>query len=150
MEEALVLANFATEITLVHRSESLRASQIMQDKVKNNPKIKIVLNTEVASILGESNVTGVELKNNKTNETSKMDIDGVFVAIGHIPNSMKFKGIEADEKGYIKVDNHYRTNIDGVFVSGDVHDSHYKQAVTAAGFGCAAALEVDHYLRGLD
>lgn len=150
MEEALVLANFASEVMLVHRSENFRASSIMLDKVKKNPKIKLVLNTEVTKILGEEKVTGAELKNNKTNETSEMDIDGIFVAIGHIPNSAKFKGIETDEKGYIRVGDHYRTNIDGVFVSGDVHDYHYKQAVTAAGFGCAAALEVDHYLRGLD
>lgn len=160
MEEALVLANFADSVTVVHRSETLRASQIMQDKAKKNPKIKFLFNTEVIKILGDEKVTGVELKNNKTGEVSKMDLDGVFVAIGHIPNTMKFsarggsssgrKGVDLDEKGYIRVHDHTRTNIDGVFVAGDVHDSHYRQAVTAAGFGCMAALEADHWLRGLD
>ena len=148
MEEALVLANFANEISVVHRSENLRASQIMQDKAKKNPKIKFLFNTEVTKILGDEKVTEVELKNNKTGEISKMNLDGVFVAIGHIPNTMKFKGVDLDEKGYIKVHDHTRTNINGVFVAGDVHDSHYRQAVTAAGFGCMAALEADHWLRG--
>ena len=148
MEEALVLVNFATEITVVHRSETLRASAIMQKKAMENPKIKFVFNTVVTKILGDEKVTGVELKNNKTGETSKIDLDGVFVAIGHIPNTMKFKGIELDEKGYIVVHNHTKTNTEGVFVAGDVHDSHYRQAVTAAGYGCMAALEVDHWIRG--
>ena len=148
MEDALVLANFANEISVVHRSENLRASQIMQDKAKKNPKIKFLFNTEVTKILGDEKVTEVELKNNKTGEISKMNLDGVFVAIGHIPNTMKFKGVDLDEKGYIKVHDHTRTNINGVFVAGDVHDSHYRQAVTAAGFGCMAALEADHWLRG--
>ncbi len=148
MEEALVLANFADSVTVVHRSETFRASQIMQDKAKKNPKIKFLLNTEVTKILGEEKVTGVEIKNNKTNEASKMDIDGVFVAIGHIPNTKVFRGIELDETGYIKVRDHTKTNIEGVFVAGDVHDSHYKQAVTAAGFGCMSALEAEHWLRG--
>ena len=148
MEEALVLANFANEISVVHRSENLRASQIMQDKAKKNPKIKFLFNTEVTKILGDEKVTEVELKNNKTGEISKMNLDGVFVAIGHIQNTMKFKGVDLDEKGYIKVHDHTRTNINGVFVAGDVHDSHYRQAVTAAGFGCMAALEADHWLRG--
>ncbi|MEK7502104.1 MAG: thioredoxin-disulfide reductase [Patescibacteria group bacterium] len=147
MEEALVLANFADSVTVVHRSETFRASQIMQDKAKKNPKIKFLLNTEVTKILGEEKVTGVEIKNNKTNEISRMDIDGIFVAIGHIPNTKVFIGIELDEKSYIKVRDHTKTNIEGVFVAGDVHDSHYKQAVTAAGFGCMAALEADQWLR---
>ncbi len=150
MEEALVLANFANEITVVHRSETLRASQIMQDKAKKNPKIKFIFNTVVTKILGDEKVTGIELKNNKTGEVSKMGLNGVFVAIGHIPNTTKFKGVDMDEKGYIKVKDHTRTNIEGVFVAGDVHDSHYRQAVTAAGFGCMAALDADHFLRGVD
>jgi len=154
MEEALVLANFASEITVVHRSETLRASQIMQDKAKKNSKVKFMFNTKVIKILGDEKVRGAELKNNKTGETSKMDLDGVFVAIGHIPNTMRFKvmpagkrGIEMDQKGYIRVRDHTRTNIEGVFVAGDVHDWHYRQAVTAAGFGCMAALESEKWLR---
>ena len=148
MEEALVLANFADSVTVVHRSETLRASAIMQKKAMENPKIKFVYNTVVTKILGEEKVTGIELKDNKTGKDSTMDIDGVFVAIGHIPNTMKFKGVEMDQKGYIRVHDHTRTNIEGMFVAGDVHDSHYRQAVTAAGFGCMAALEADHWLRG--
>ncbi len=154
MEEAIVLANFAEAVTVIYRGETLRASQIMQDKAKKNPKIKFVFNTIATKILGEEKVTGVEIKNNKTNEISQMDIDGVFVAIGHIPNTAKFKampagrqGIDLDEKGYIKVHDHTRTNIDGVFVAGDVHDSQYRQAVTAAGYGCAAALETERWIR---
>src|SRR3990167_3390861 len=99
MEEALVLANFANEIIVIHRSETLRASQIMQDKAKKSPKIKFLFNTEVTRILGDEKVTGAELKNNKTGEVSRMDLDGVFVAIGLIPNTMKFKGVDLDEKG---------------------------------------------------
>lgn len=147
MEEALVLTNFAKEITLIHRREELKASQILQNRAKENPKIKFIFNSEVTRILGEDKVTGVEVKNNKTNEISKMGTDGVFVAIGHVPNTKLFKGIELDQKGYIKVHDHTRTNIEGIFVAGDVHDSHYQQAVTAAGFGCAAALEVERWLR---
>lgn len=148
MEEAIVLAKFAEAVTVVYRGETLRASQIMQKKAMENPKIKFIYNTQLTEILGDIKVTGVKINNTKTNEKSEMDIDGVFVAIGHIPNSSKFKGIDVDEKGYIKVGDHYKTNIDGVFVSGDVHDYHYRQAITAAGFGCAAALEADSYLRG--
>src|SRR3990167_6687207 len=147
MEEALVLANFADSVTVVHRSEILRASAIMQKIAMESPKIKFLFNTEVTKILGDEKVTGIELKHNKTGEVSKMDLDGVFVAIGHTPNTGRFRGIELDEKGYIKVHDHTRTNIDGVFVAGDVHDSHYRQAVTAAGFGCMAALESETWLR---
>ncbi|MBI2032386.1 MAG: FAD-dependent oxidoreductase [Candidatus Levybacteria bacterium] len=146
MEEALVLTNFAQSIILVHRSESFRASEIMQKRVKENPKIKAILNTEVREILGDQRVDKVRLFNNQTNEESEMSIDGIFVAIGHIPNSNKFGGIDTDERGFIKVNDHYKTNIEGVFVAGDVHDAQYKQAVTAAGFGCAAALEAQWWL----
>ena len=146
MEEALVLIKFASSITLVHRREEFRASEIMQDRVKKNPKIKILFNTEVKEVLGENNVTGVRLFNNKTSKESEMKVDGVFVAIGHIPNSQKFAGIDIDGRGFIKVQNHTKTNIEGVFVAGDVHDAEYKQAVTAAGFGSAAALEAERWL----
>lgn len=147
MEEALVLTRFAKQVTIVHRRDQLRASHIMQEKARNNPKISFLFNTEVKEILGEEKVTGVKLFNNKTQEERDMLIDGVFVAIGHFPNSQSFKGVELGDKGFIKVYNHYRTNIPGVFVAGDVHDNEYKQAITAAGFGCAAALEVEKWLR---
>ncbi|HZE87207.1 MAG TPA: thioredoxin-disulfide reductase [Methylomirabilota bacterium] len=146
MEEACVLSRFATEVTIVHRRGEFRASQIMQDKAKANPKIKFLLNSQITEILGEDHVTGVKMKDNKTNEIKEVSIDGVFVAIGHIPNSSVFKNIETDEKGFIKVREHTKTNVDGVFVAGDVHDRQYMQAITAAGFGCAAALETERWL----
>lgn len=166
MEEALVLTKFAKEVTIVHRREEFKASNIMFDRAKQNPKIKFVLNSEIIEVLGANKVEKVKIKNNKTNEVSEMPIDGIFVAIGHMPNSKMFKGlpatpsqdsglhggrgIDVDEQGFIKVYEHYKTNIDGVFVAGDVHDSHYKQAVTAAGFGCSAALEAESWLRNLE
>ena len=146
MEEALVLTKFATSVTLVHRKNSFRASEIMQKRVKDNPKIKIIYNSEVVEILGDTNVTGVKIKNNQTNQINEMLIDGVFVAIGHFPNTGKFKDIELDENGFIKVYDHFLTNKEGVFVAGDVHDAQYKQAITAAGYGCSAALEAEKWL----
>jgi len=147
MEEAEVMTRYASFVTLIHRRDTFRASKIMQDKIKSNPKIKIILDTQVSKILGDFKVTGVELANVKTGEKREMATDGVFVAIGHIPNTALFKGIDLDEKGYIKVYEHTKTNVEGVFVAGDVHDIHYKQAITAAGFGCMAALEVEKWLR---
>ena len=146
MEEASVLTKFASSVTLIHRKDAFKASEIMQKRVKENPKVKIILNSEVTEILGEQNVTGVKIKNNKTNKVSEMPVDGVFVAIGHIPNTKVFKDIDLDEAGFVKVHDHFLTNKEGVFVAGDVHDSHYKQAVTAAGYGCAAALEAEKWL----
>lgn len=165
MEEALVLTKFASEVYIIHRRDSFKASEAMQKKVFSNDKIKVIWNTEPLEILGEMKVEKIRLKTQ--NQDKKVDIqtlggtvvtdsngevvwdfstDGVFVAIGHIPNSMLFEGIEKDEKGFIKQYSGSKTNIDGVFVSGDVHDSTYMQAVTAAGFGCQAALDVERYL----
>jgi len=149
MEEALVLTKFATTVTLVHRKDSFKASEIMQKRVKEHPKVKIMFTSEVTEILGETNVTGVKIKNNQTGEINEMPIDGVFVAVGHIPNTKVFKDIELDEMGFIKVHDHFLTNKEGVFAAGDVHDAHYKQAITAAGYGCAAALEVQKWLEGI-
>lgn len=151
MEEALVLSRFAAKVTIVHRGSEFRASKVMQEKAKNNPKISFIFNTEVVEIIGDQKVTGVKLKSKinpstSSGQRSKMPIDGVFMAIGHMPNSSVFKGIEIDEQGYIAVKNHTQTNIPGVFAAGDVHDFKYKQAITAAGFGCAAALEVERWL----
>lgn len=148
MEEATVLANFATLVTVVYRGDTLKASKAMQQKAMENPKIKFIYNTEVTEILGELRVEKVKVKNNKTGEESEMPIDGVFVAIGHIPNTKLFQGvIDLDEVGYIKAYDHFKTNIKGVYTAGDVHDTHYRQAITAAGYGSAAALEVEKYLR---
>jgi len=146
MEEALVLTKFANSVILIHRRDEFKASKIMLDRARKNPKIKFITNTEVIEVLGQDKVEKVKLKNNKTNEISEMSTDGVFVAIGHMPNTKVFKGIELDEKGFIVVHNHTKTNVNGVFVAGDVHDAHYKQAVTAAGFGCMAALEAERWL----
>ncbi len=146
MEEALVLSNVATHVTLMHRRDTFRASQVMQDRVKNNPKITVMYNTVITEVLGGMKVEKVKIKNLATNDESEMPIDGVFVAIGHIPNTKVFKGIDLDEQGYVKVYDHYRTNIDGVFTAGDVHDRAYRQAITAAGFGAAAALEAERWL----
>lgn len=146
MEEANVLSKFANEITVVYRGESLRASEIMQKRAKENPKIKFIYNTELTEIIGDGKVTGVKLANNKTKETSEMPIDGVFVAIGHIPNSAVFPDIKRDEKGFIKRFEGSKTNIDGVFVAGDVYDYRYMQAVTAAAYGCEAALDAQKWL----
>lgn len=147
MEEATVLTKFAKSVTVVYRGDTLRASQIMQDRARKNEKIKFLFNSEVTEVLGEEKVTGVKIKNNKTSETSELPVQGVFVAIGHMPNTTVFKGIDLDEHGFIKVYDHTKTNVDKVFVAGDVHDNTYKQAVTAAGFGTMAALDVEKFLR---
>lgn len=146
MEEALVLTKFATSVTMVHRKDTFRASEIMQKRVKENPKVNIQFNSEIVEVLGEGKVEKVKIKNNKTGQISEMPVDGIFVAIGHIPNSNLLKDIEVDEAGFIKVHEHFLTNKEGVFAAGDIHDSHYKQAITAAGYGCAAALEVQKWL----
>ncbi len=146
MEEALVLTKFATSVTLIHRKDTFKASEIMQKRVKENPKVNIQFNSEIVEVLGEGKVEKVKIKNNKTGKISEMPIEGIFVAIGHIPNSKLFKDIDVDEQGFVKVREHFLTNKDGVFVAGDIHDSHYKQAITAAGYGCAAALEAEKWL----
>jgi len=147
MEEALVLTKYAQSVTIIHRREEFRASAAMQKRVTENKKIKIVWNTEVTEFVGEKKLEKALLKNNKTGETSELIIDGAFVAIGHIPSTEIFKGkIELDKKGYIAVKDHTRTNIEGVFVAGDVHDYNYRQAATAVGFGCMAAMETIKFL----
>jgi len=147
MEEALFLTKFASKVTLIHRRDQFKASKIMTDRVLKDPKIEVVLNTQVVEILGNQTVEGVRVLN-KDGQQSEIKTAGVFVAIGHMPNSKLFKGIELDEKGFVKKFEHSKTNIEGVFVAGDVHDFEYKQAITAAGYGCAAALEAEKYLEG--
>ena len=157
MEEALVLTKYATKVTIIHRKGEFRASKIMQEKVLRNPKIEIIWDSEVVEVKGKNRLQEIVIKNIKTNETSEISIDGLFVAIGHNPTSSLFKGIiDLDEKGYIIPSSKYKvlstkystaTNIDGVFVSGDIHDHTYKQAITAAGYGCMAALDTLNYLR---
>jgi thioredoxin reductase (NADPH) len=148
MEEALVLTKYASEVTLIHRRDAFRASAAMQEKVKNDPKIKILWNTEVTEVSGAQKLEKVNLKNNQTNENSELSIDGLFVAIGHSPSTSVFSGkIELDEKGYVKVFDRTKTSVPGIFVAGDVHDFHYKQAITAAGYGCMAAMDVINFLQ---
>lgn len=145
MEEANFLTKFA-DVTLVHRKDTFRASQIMVDRVKNNPKITMKLNSQIIEVVGENKVEKVILEDTVTREKSEMLIDGVFVAIGHTPNSAVFKGVHLSDKGYVAAEGRVKTNIEGVFVSGDVQDDRYRQAVTAAGFGCMAALEMQWWL----
>lgn len=155
MEEARVLANFASEVTLIHRKDTFRASQIMQDQALNNPKVKVIKCAEVVDILGIDRVTGVKIKDINTQATQELPVDGIFVAIGHLPDCDLFKTqLDTDDQGYIVRHNHEAllhpyhtmTTVEGVFVAGDVHDKHYRQAVTAAGYGCEAALEVERWL----
>ena len=150
MEEATFLTRYASRVFVVHRRNKLRASKIMQEKAFRNPKLEFIWDTAVEEILGNlaDGVTGVRLRNLKTNEERTFSCAGVFIAIGHKPNTDLFKGqIEMDEVGYIKTSGHSTaTNIPGVFASGDVQDSVYRQAVTAAGTGCMAALDAERFL----
>ena len=150
MEEATFLTRYAARVFVVHRRDKLRASKIMQDKAFRNEKIEFLWNTELEEILGtqEQGVTGVRLRDARTGATRNFDCEGVFVAIGHKPNTDLFKGqIEMDEVGYLKTSGHSTaTNIPGVFAAGDVQDSVYRQAVTAAGTGCMAAIDAERYL----
>jgi thioredoxin reductase (NADPH) len=150
MEEALVLTKYASEVTILHRRDAFRASQAMQQKVLSAGNIKVLWNTEVTEAVGEQKLEKVLLKNNKDNTTSELVIDGLFIAIGHKPETALFTGkIEVDERGYVKVMENSKTSVPGVFVAGDVHDWRYKQAATAAGFGCMAGMDILAYLAEL-
>ena len=150
-EEALYLSKLCTTVHMLIRKGEMRASKIMQDRVMKAPNIKIYWHTEAVEVLGEKNVTGVKLRNNETGDTSEIAVNGFFVAIGHEPNSGIFKGyLDMDEAGYIKtIPGTSKTNIEGVFAAGDVQDKIYRQAVTAAGSGCMAALDAERYLGAL-
>ena len=147
-EEALYLSKLCTTVHMFIRKDVMRASKIMQDRVFNTPNIKVYWNTDTQEIIGGKNVTSVRVKNNKTGDLQEIPITGFFVAIGHQPNSEIFKGwLEMDEAGYIKtIPGTAKTNIEGVFASGDVQDKVYRQAVTAAGSGCMAALDAERFL----
>ncbi|MBX6381629.1 MAG: thioredoxin-disulfide reductase [Microbispora sp.] len=148
MEEATFLTRFAKSVTVIHRRDTLRASKIMQDRAFANEKIRFIWDSEVVDILGEERVSGVRVRNVKTGEESELPVGGVFIAIGHEPRTDLVKGqIDLDDQGYIRVDSPTtRTNIDGVFAAGDVVDHIYRQAITAAGTGCAAALDAERWL----
>ena len=151
MEEAIFLTKFASSVSIVHRRDEFRASKIMQERALNNPKIDVIWNSTIESMVGNpknGGLTGVVLKDTLSGETSELECDGVFIAIGHTPNSDLFRGkLDLDEKGYILTgaDNTH-TSVDGVFASGDIQDTVYRQAVTAAGSGCMAALDAEHFL----
>ena len=150
-EEAIFLTNFASEVKLIHRRDSLRAEKILQKRLMDNKKIEIIWNSEITEIIGDENplsVKQVVLRNNKDDSTKKINTDGIFVAIGHSPASMIFKNqLNMDDKGYIFTEaDSTKTNVEGVFAAGDVTDDKYRQAVTAAGMGCMAALEVEEFL----
>jgi thioredoxin reductase (NADPH) len=152
MEEAIYLTRFASEVTVVHRRDRLRASKIMQDKAFTHPKIRFVWNTEVHEVrdVEKGEVTGLVLRNALTGELSEMAADGLFVAIGHSPNTELFRGqIDMTPNGYIVTHAGTRTSVPGVFAAGDVQDSVYRQAITAAGSGCMAAIDAERYLEGL-
>jgi thioredoxin reductase (NADPH) len=148
MEEATFLTRFARSVTVVHRRETLRASKIMQDRAMGNPKIRFVWDSKVVEVLGDDRVTGLRLRNVKTDAVSTLDVTGLFIAIGHDPRSELFTGqLPADADGYLLVEHPYtRTAIDGVFAAGDVVDRTYRQAVTAAGTGCSAAIDAERWL----
>ena len=152
MEEAIYLTRFATKVTVVHRRDSLRASKIMQDKAFANPKIEFIWDSDIAEIrdVGRGEVTSIVVRNLKTGKHTELPLHGVFIAIGHTPNTELFRGqIELDETGYIKTHHGSRTSVPGVFAAGDVQDHIYRQAVTAAGSGCMAAIDAERYIDGL-
>ena len=150
MEEATFLTRFARSVTVVHRRGSLRASRIMADRAESNPKINWVWNSTVERILGEDKVTGLVLRDTVTGDERTLDVNGLFIAIGHEPRSELVRGqVDLDDEGYIRTTVGTRTNLDGVFAAGDVVDHVYRQAVTAAGTGCQAALDAERYLAAL-
>jgi thioredoxin reductase (NADPH) len=150
MEEATFLTRYVKHVTVIHRRDTLRASKIMQDRAFKNPKISFIWDTEVTEVLGEDAITGLRLRNLKTGEESILPTQGLFLAIGHEPNTGLFKGIiEMDKKGYIVPVEYTMTNIPGVFAAGDVTDHRYRQAVTAAGDGCRAAIDAERWLESM-
>ena len=150
VEEAIYLTKFASQVILIHRRDQLRAEKVLQNRLFKNKKIKIVWDSVVSEILGDNNpkkVKSLKLKNLKNLSSEYLEVDGIFIAIGHKPNTNLFLNqLELDEEGYIRTKNQIFTNIPGIFAAGDVHDKTYRQAVTAAGFGCMAALEAEKFL----
>jgi thioredoxin reductase (NADPH) len=147
IEEATFLTKFASKVHLVHRKDQLRASKVMQERAFSNQKIQFHWSSAVTDIIGDQKVQTAVLSDVKSGQTTNLPVGGIFVAIGHEPNTKIFvNSIELDENGYIKLKDHTKTNIPGVFAAGDVHDHRYRQAITAAGFGCMAAIDVDKYL----
>ena len=151
LDEGLFLTRYVTELVIIHRRDSLRADPILQERAFANPKVRFVWDSAVEEILGEQSVTGVKIRNLKTGEITQIDTEGVFPYIGHVPNTGIFKGLlDLDENGFIKSEGNTRTNVSGIFAAGDVVDHVYRQAITAAGEGCKAAMEAVWYLADQD
>lgn len=149
LEEAIYLTKFANKVTLIHRRDSLRASKIMQDKAFANPKIQFIWDSEISEVkdVGKGEVTGIVVRNVKTGEKSELPLDGVFIAIGHTPNTSLFEGqVQLDPAGYIVTHDGSKTSVPGVFAAGDVQDHIYRQAITAAGSGCMAAIDAERFI----
>jgi thioredoxin reductase (NADPH) len=147
MEEAQFLTRFASKVYLIHRRNEFRASKIMQEHVLNNPKIEVLYNTEIREVKGATIVNALRIFNNQTNEESDLEVNGLFLAIGHMPITTFLDGkLEVNEAGYIKSTDGVHTNIEGVFVAGDVEDETYRQAITASGAGCKAAIIAERWL----
>ncbi len=150
MREVNYLSKICSKVTVIHRRDSLKAQPALQTLVKSKPNVDFVYNSEVIEVLGQEKITGVKLKNTQNGEISELALDGLFIAIGHKPNTEFLKGqIELDEKGYVVVHEETRTSVEGVFTAGDVSDHKYRQAVTAAGAGCKATFDVEEYLENL-
>lgn len=151
MEEGIFLTRYATSVTVVHRRDELRASPILQSRAKGNPKIEFIWDSVVNSIEGEDTVTGVQLENRKTGEKTKFETEGVFIFVGHIPNTELFDGqLDLDEKGYLVVNKYMETKKPGIFAVGEVADPHFRQVITSAGMGAAAAIQATRYLESLE
>jgi len=149
LEEALFLTRFASKVTVIHRRDSFRAGAILQKRLRDNEKIATILDTVVESVIGDEKVKGLKLRNVKTGELSEFACDGAFIFIGHSPNTQLYQGqLEMDERGYLKIDSKMQTSVAGVFAAGEVADSTYKQVVTSAGMGAAAAIQALHFLEG--
>lgn len=147
LEEGLFLTRFATSVTIIHRRDTLRAGKVLQHRAFNNPKISFIWNSVVTSVLGNEKMTGVKLTNLETGAESEFDADGLFIFIGHTPNTQMFKGqLDMDDLGYINANHLMETNVPGVFVAGEVADSHFRQVITSAGMGAAAAIQATHFL----
>ena len=147
LEEGLFLTRYASEVTIIHRRDELRAGAILQNRAMGHEKIKFLWNTIVTEIVGENNVKSVKLKNVMTDEESTLDTDGVFIFIGHTPNTQIFEGqLDLDENGYVKVNNLMETSVEGVYAGGEVADPHFRQVITSAGMGAAAAIQATRYL----
>ncbi len=150
LEEALFLTRFASKISLIHRRDKFRASKIMQDRVFQNPKIEVIFDTVIEDVIGENTVEAVKIKNFKTGESRDIALNGVFVAIGHRPNTDIFTGwLDMNDAGYLTIKNESESSVPGVFIAGDVYDFRYRQAITAAGSGCRAALDAEKYMEAL-